>query len=247
MGADFDKINVSGFRDKRDEGEFLLSVFPADAVIVWARDEQIWGPLLDNLAGICPDGRFTVEVAKQDGTYRTNFLPSVAVLPPPGREYFAGTTVGEQLAFYAAQAGRRDNTGHGEEIPFGLDFSRKLNHSVWELGEGERRCLLLASQSLAQPLCWILYSPLERMDGVRTRAVAEFISRQRNRGAIILAGTSSPAALLGCCNGLLALGDDEAEVAYYGKGAEAAEYLETLLNLPVGMLEASKAGRDKNE
>ena len=53
--------------------------------------------LLDNLAGRSQDKRLSVRFESTDAA-----TGRVGLLPPPGEEIFVGTTIGEQVEFFAS-------------------------------------------------------------------------------------------------------------------------------------------------
>jgi ABC-type transport system involved in cytochrome c biogenesis ATPase subunit len=220
------KISISGFgaSSGQDNTEWLLN--PGAVSVVCSSLEGVRRSLLNSLAGRNKNSGLRIRVEASDGHRIVQALPSAAVLPPPGEEMFVGTTVGEQLGFYD----RADNQG-GQRLEsldnkFGFGFSSMPQRSVWELGAGERRCLLLVSQAMAGPRNWIMHSPLERMDGARQSSVLEFIDDCTVRGGIVVAASGFPVLLMGAENtSLIVLGDSTLNIIYQGEGESAVKYL----------------------
>lgn len=223
--AKYSSMKVGGLTDSGTDEALKLSLEPGCGLIVYSPQEDVWTAFLDSLLRRRRGKSLPVEMTGKNGKPVGHGLESAAVVPPPGHEVFVGTTVGEQLDFYSGGSAGGGDAGIVLDEAFGFGFLRNRKRSVWELGEGERRCLLTVSQALAEPSCWLFYGPLECLDGVRRRAMAELIRKLRSNGEFVIAGTAHPDVLLGCCGELLVLDKHETEVIFHGAGRPAAEYL----------------------
>ncbi len=225
MVTDF-KITISGFTTSggREDAAWLLR--SGTVSVVCGYQESARRSLLDSLAGRKKNSGLTVEVETRGVRRIVQALPSPAVLPAPGEEVFVGTTVGEQLDFYGRGSARCGKLLLALDERFGFGFRAIPRRSVWELGAGEQRCLLLVSQALAGPESWIMHSPLERLDGPRQRSMLDFIGECEARDSLVVASTAHPNSLLGTENSsLLVLGDTVREILYQGQGEAAGNYL----------------------
>ncbi len=224
MYADY-KITISGFSGSGGQENTVWTLRPGVVSVVYSRLESAGRSLLDHLAGRKIIHGLRIGIETDGGRDTLQALPSPAVLPPPGAEIFVGTTVGEQLRFYGRSGGMSAKKLAALDKEFGFGFSAIRERSVWELGEGERRCLLLISQALAGPGSWIMHSPLARLDGVRRRSMSAYIVEYAARGRLVIAGTSQPAGLMGERSRLLVLGASGRELIYQGEGEAAGQYL----------------------
>ncbi|MFC1544656.1 hypothetical protein ACFL4X_00675 [Gemmatimonadota bacterium] len=234
-----DKISISGLTDSATAASFPWLLKLGCSYLVYYAGETVNAALLDHLAGRRQDRRISIDMETADGTRQMPALPSAGLLPAPGEEIFVGTTIAEQLNFFSRGEVQTELEQSGLDNLFAFDFASRLDRSVWELASGERRCLLLVAQALADPRYWILHQPLAGMDGRRGAAIRAFIRDRCARGAIVIAGTARPAELLGCCPELLVLGDDGQSVKYHGIGVEAAAFLAAELALPFRVLESA--------
>ncbi|MFH1069236.1 MAG: hypothetical protein V1794_06390 [Candidatus Glassbacteria bacterium] len=139
-----------------------------------------------------------------------------AYLPPPGEEVFTGTTVGEELRFFAG-----DTVVHGArleeiELALGTRFSALGDRPVWDLSETERRLLLVVSQAAAWPTTWLLYEPFRGLDGRYEAKLAVFIGKAAEQGAIVAAAAARVEDAMKIAHDLLVL-NPNGEVIYRGK------------------------------
>jgi ABC-type multidrug transport system ATPase subunit len=178
------------------------------------------GRLLDVVAGRVLDKRLGVKFETANGG-----ALRVGLLPPPGEEIFSGTTIGEQLDFFAREGSDALLEEDGLDGLFGFGFAGRRDESVWELGSGEMRCLLLVSQALAGPCLWVLNQPLARLDGPRCRAMREFIGRRGTQGDAVVISEDNSLELLDCSTELLAVDGNALIVQFHGAGKAAAEYM----------------------
>jgi ABC-type multidrug transport system ATPase subunit len=235
------EIKVRGLLAGESGEEFDCNLLPGEYYLVISSGGSVAGQFLDSLAGRRQDNRLRVEGVKVGGGERLPALPSVGLLPPAGQEIFVGTTVGEQLNFFSEENKSHQMEHSGLDRLFEFNFSSRMDNSVWELGAGERRCLLLVSQALAEPRFWVLHNPLDRMDGPRCGAIAEFFRVMRGRGSTLIATSRNPAELLGCCTRVLLLGDRGLNVEFYGSPDSAAEYLAELTGIASETLKKAAA------
>lgn len=219
------KITISGFSGSRGQENALWPLRPGVVSVVYSRLESVRRSLLDYLAGRKVIRGLKIGLETSGVHDAMQALPSPAVLPSPGAEIFVGTTVGEQLGFYGRSGGKGEKILAVLDKKFGFGFSVMGQRSVWELGEGERRCLLLISQALAGPESWIMHSPLESLDGDRQRSMLAYIVECAAQGGLVVAGSAQPAGLLGARSSLLVLGACVRELEYQGEGEAAGQYL----------------------
>ena len=226
------KIVISGFLGPGGEENAVWTLQLGAVSVVCSRLEGARRSLLDHLAGRNVIHGLRIGLAADGGHDPVQALPCAAVLPAPGAEIFVGTTVGEQLSFYGRGRRKSEIILAALDKKFAFGFSTMHERSVWELGEGERRCLLLVSQALAGPGSWIMHSPLERLDGARRSSMLEYIKECAARGGLVVAGTAQPAGLLGTRSSLLVLGASGRELIYQGDREAAGQYLARELNAP---------------
>ncbi len=221
MIADY-TITISGFSAGCAP---VWQLRPGVLSVIYSSRERARRSLLYFLAGQKEISGLKIEIRSKGRHDTLRALPSTAVLPPAGEEVFVGTTVGEQLRFYSRDGVSCQALLDVLDKRFGFGFHSMGERSVWELGAGEQRCLLLVSQALAGPRSWIMHGPLERLDGPRRRSMLKFIDECTAQGKPVVAGTGQPACLSRAKSCLLVPGETGRELMHQAEGESAVELL----------------------
>ena len=217
---EYKEITISGFELFPHSKSSNWCLAPGSFHVLDSKSPNSIIALTDYLAG---SGNVRGLQMESDGV-KLRSLPSAALLPPPGKEVFTGTSIGEQIDFHAGSRDGAQKLLTSLDRQFGFGFGAMADRSVWELGAGERRCLLLVSQALASPGSWIMHNPLASLDGPRQRALAGFVVSFLAAGGVLVCASGRRTHPLFEHARLLVLGKTARELLYQGSAWEAGGY-----------------------